>query len=111
MLLFTSVMFFNRKKDNLAVYPHDRKVSVSPTDLLRVISIVFSAFWSLIDEDLEDDSSVVKTELIMRFNGIEKKLYPKISTHIACRNDKAKQYINGMSMLENILKKYGFSFD
>ena len=56
VLLFTSVMFFNRKKDNLAVYPHDRKVSVSPTDLLRVISIVFSAFWSLIDEDLEDDS-------------------------------------------------------
>lgn len=105
-----SLLFYNRPQENVVIYPQDSSISLNSTDLNRVISVVFNALWPLIDEDLVSEESV-GAELILRFNGIEKTLYSYVSTHVACRHDLAKQYINGMNMIDKIIQKYHVSFE
>lgn len=104
-----SLLFYNRPQENVVIYPQGSSISLNSTDLNRVISVVFNALWPLIDEDLVSEESV-GAELILRFNGIEKTLYSYVSTHAACRHDLAKQYINGMNMIDKIIQKYHVSF-
>ena len=105
-----SILFYNRPQDNLIIYPEGDSITMNSTDLRRVISVLFSALWPLIDEDLVSEESTGAAELIIRFNGIEKILYSYVPTHAACRHDLAKQYINAMKMIEKVMKRYGCSF-
>ena len=102
--------FYNRAEDNLLVEPDGISRSMNRTDLNMVISVVFNALWPLVDENLVNKDAGEAVELIIRFNGIRKTLYSYIPTHSACRNDLAKQYINGMKMIERILQRYDCSF-